>query len=82
VTPDAEFLTHHPSPPKDFQPIGNGFYTRPRQFPTTLQATFPAFGPLSVIVIGQPRNTTSKGSTPWLIAVMHEHFHELQNAQP
>jgi hypothetical protein len=45
VTPDPEFLTHNPSPPKDFKPIGNGFYTRPRQFSTNLQATYPAFGP-------------------------------------
>lgn len=82
VTPDAEFLTHHPSPRKDFKPEGNGFYARPRQFPTNLQATFPAFGPPSVIVIGQPRNAMSKASTPWLITVMHEHFHQLQNAQP
>ncbi len=83
VTRDAEFLTHHPSPPKDFKPVGNGFYARRRrQFATNLQATFPAFGPPSVIVIGQPRNTMSKASTPWLITVMHEHFHQLQNAQP
>jgi hypothetical protein len=82
VTPDAEFLTHDPSAPKDFKPVGNGFYARPRQFPTNLQATFPAFGPPSVIVTGQPRNTMSKASTAWLITVMHEHFHQLQNAQP
>jgi hypothetical protein len=82
VNPDEEFLTHHSAVPKDFKPAGNGFYARPRQFPTNLQATFPAFGPPSVIVIGQPRNTISKTSTPWLITVMHEHFHQLQNAQP
>ena len=82
VTPDEEFLTHHPSAPKDFMPAGNAFYVRPRQFPTNLQATFPAFGPPSVIVIGQPKNTNSKISTPWLITLMHEHFHQLQNVQP
>lgn len=82
VTPDEEFLTHHSAAPKDFKPAGNGFYARPRQFPTNLQATFPAFGPPSVIVIGQPKNTSSKTSTPWLITLMHEHFHQLQNAQP
>jgi len=82
VTLDEEFLTHHSVVPKDFTPAGNGFYARLRQFPTNLQATFPAFGPPSVIVIGQPKNTSSKTSTPWLITVMHEHFHQLQNAQP
>jgi hypothetical protein len=82
VTPEEEFLTHNSAAPKDFKPAGNGFYARPRQFPTNLQATFPAFGPPSVIVIGQPKNTNSKTSTPWLITLMHEHFHQLQNAQP
>jgi hypothetical protein len=81
VTPDAEFLTHHPAAPGDFKPAGDGFYSRKRQFPTNLLATFPAFGPPSVIVIGEPNNTESKTSTPWLITLMHEHFHQLQNAQ-
>jgi hypothetical protein len=35
-----------------------------------------------VIVIGEPANTESKTSTPWLFTVMHEHFHQLQNLQP
>jgi hypothetical protein len=82
VTPDKEFLTHHPAPPKSFQGAGDDFYARPRQFPANLLATFPAFGPPSVIVIGEPKNTASKTSTPWLITLMHEHFHQLQNAQP
>jgi hypothetical protein len=82
VTPEGEFLTYHPSPPRDFKDVGSGFYFRQRQFPTSLLATFPAFGPPSVIVIGQPKNTDAKTSTPWLLVVMHEHFHQLQNAQP
>src|SRR5438034_11047833 len=55
---------------------------RSRQFSTNLLATFPAFGPPSVIVVGEPANTTSKTSTPWLITLMHEHFHQLQDSQP
>ncbi len=82
VTAEGEFLTHHPAPPNDFKRIGDGWYARPRQFPLDLQATFPAFGPPSVIVIGEPKNTDSKTSTPWIITLMHEHFHQLQNAQP
>ncbi len=81
VTADTEFLAYFPAPPKDFTEAGDGFYARPRQFPTNLQATFPAFGPPSVIVIGEPKNTSSQSSTPWLITLMHEHFHQLQNAQ-
>jgi hypothetical protein len=82
VTTDSEFLTHRPSPPKDFTKITDDFYARPRQFPVNLLATFPAFGPPSVIVVGEPANTTSKTSTPWLITLMHEHFHQLQDSQP
>jgi hypothetical protein len=82
ITPSAEFLTHFPSPPNEFKPANDGFLTRPRQFPPNLQPTFPAFGPPSVIAIGEPSLTASKTSTPWEIVLMHEHFHQLQYAQP
>ena len=82
VTKETEFLTHHGSPPPEFKKIADDFYVRPRQHPLGLQATFPAFGPPAVIVIGEPRNTQSKTSTPWLVTVMHEHFHQLQYGQP
>lgn len=82
VAKDTEFLTHHPTPPKEFTKVSPDAYSRARQFDPSLLATFPAFGPPSVIVIGQPQNTQAKTSTPWLIVVMHEHFHQLQNAQP
>lgn len=82
VTPQVEYLTHHPSAPEGFTELGDGYYARPRQFQTNLLATFPAFGPPSLIVIGEPANTASKTSTPWLITLMHEHFHQLQYAQP
>ncbi len=82
VTSDTEYLTHFPSPPKDFQKVGEDVFARPRQFPPNLQATFPAVGFPPVIVIGEPKNTSSQTSTPWLIVLMHEHFHQLQWAQP
>lgn len=82
VTPEVEYLTHDPSTPKGFEDVGDGFYARKRQFDTNLLATFPAFGPPSVIVVGEPTNTESKTSTPWLITLMHEHFHQLQHAHP
>ena len=82
VTPDTEFLTHHPAPPKEMQKVGDDVYARSRQFPVNFQATFPAFGPPAIIVVGQSANTASKTSTPWLFTVMHEHFHQLQWAQP
>ncbi len=82
VTADTEYLTHFPTPPKDFAKVGDDVYARPRQFLTDLQATFPAFGFPPTIVIGEPKSTSSQTSTPWLIVVMHEHFHQLQWAQP
>jgi hypothetical protein len=82
VTDKTEFLTHNPAPPKDFTKVADGMYARPRQYNVHFQATFPAFGLPATIVIGQAQNTESKSSTPWLIAVMHEHFHQLQWAQP
>jgi len=82
VTADTEYLTHFENPPKEFVTVNDDFYARPRQFPTDLQATFPAVGFPPTIVIGEPANTQSKTSTPWLIVLMHEHFHQLQWAQP
>jgi hypothetical protein len=82
VTQETEFLTHHPNPPNDFHKIANDLYSRPRHFPANFLATFPAFGPLSVIVIGEAEATEAKTSTPWLFVAMHEHFHQLQDSQP
>jgi hypothetical protein len=82
ITPQNEFLSHYPTPPKDFMRIADDLYARPRQYSTEFLATFPAFGPPSVIVVGEPEHTTAKTSTPWLITLMHEHFHQLQDAQP
>lgn len=82
ITPETEFLTHHPAPPSDFKKVEDDWYARARQFPPNLLATFPAFGPPAVIVVGEPQNTKSKTSTPWLFTVMHEHFHQLQYGQP
>ncbi len=82
VTNETEFLTHFPAPPAGFTKVGDDLWARPRQFPTGLAAAFPAFGLPSVIVIGEPANTGTKTSTPWLFAALHEHFHQLQDAQP
>lgn len=82
VTNDGEFLTHHPDPPADFERIGDFIYARQKHFSVNLLATFPVFGPRPVIVIGEPENTEAKTCTPWLITLMHEHFHQLQHTQP
>ena len=82
VTRSREFSRIIPCLRKTSQKSATICMRAPRQFSTDLLATFPAFGPPSVIVIGEPANTTSKTSTPWLITLMHEHFHQSQYAQP
>lgn len=88
VTPETEFLIRHPRPTSDFTSLGydrrlkSEVYYRARKFDTNLLATFPAVSGVSTIVIGQAENTASKTSTPWVITLLHEHFHQLQDSQP
>jgi len=37
---------------------------------------------ISTIVVGQAENTSAKTSSSWVITVLHEHFHQLQDSQP
>lgn len=88
VTPEYEFLIRHPAPSKDFTRLGHDsllqsdVYFRKRQFSPGLLATFPAVGGVSTIVAGQAENTDAKTSTPWVVTLMHEHFHQLQDSKP
>ena len=90
VTPRHEFLMHHPHPSTDFTKIGydellkTDVFYRERKFQQNLLATFPAINGsmVSTIVIGQAENTRVKTSTPWIITLLHEHFHQLQDSQP
>jgi hypothetical protein len=88
VTPETEFLIRHPKPSADFTKIGydallkSDVYYRKRQLDPGLLATFPAVGGISTIVIGQAENTSVKTSTSWMITLLHEHFHQLQDSQP
>jgi len=88
VTPDYEFLVRHPHPSKDFLDAGydrmlrSRVYYRQRQFSTAFLATFPAVNGISTIVVGQAENTSVKTSTPWVVTVLHEHFHQWQDSQP
>src|SRR5687768_284104 len=90
VTKDHEFLIRHPKPSADFTKIefdkrlNSDVYYRKRQFPTHWLATFPAISgsPVSTIVVGQAEYTQAKTSTPWVVILLHEHFHQLQDSQP
>jgi hypothetical protein len=88
VTPEYEFLIRHPKPSADFKLVNDDrllkskVYYRQRTHPQNLLATFPAVGGIPTIVIGQAENTDKKTSTPWVITMLHEHFHQLQYSQP
>ena len=86
VTPEREFLVGHPHPSADFTRVGRDpllgdVFTRPRVFPATLQATFPAVSGLPTIVVGDAEHTGLR-STAWTLMLLHEHFHQLQTALP
>ena len=87
VTPETEFFIRHPSPPADARRIGRDallgseVFARPRTFPTNLLATFPIEG-VSTVVVGPPSSTAAASPTDWVVTVLHEHFHQLQEASP
>jgi hypothetical protein len=87
VTDSAEFLVGTARPTADFAPLGHDallqheVWTRPRQFSPTLLATFPAVGGAPTIVIGSAERT-GKSSSAWVLALLHEHFHQWQYSQP
>lgn len=86
VKPEREVLLRHPRPSSDFtaaaydQHLGDTLYTRPRQFPPNLRATFPAVGGVPTIVTGLPDSTDTP--TGWVLTALHEHFHQLQMSRP
>lgn len=88
ITPDYEFLIRHSQPSEDFKLVSydsllkSSVYYRKRTQPQNLLATFPAVGGISTIVIGQAENTSKQTSTPWVVTLLHEHFHQLQTSQP
>ena len=88
VTPEHEFLIRHPKPSSDFVLVNydpllkSKIYYRQRTQPQNLLATFPLVGGIPTIVIGQAENTDKETSTPWVITMLHEHFHQLQYSRP
>lgn len=88
ITDEHEFLIRHPKPNDEFTSVGydkllkSEVFARPRKFQKNFLATFPAFGPTPVIVVGKAENTTDKTSTRWVFVVLHEHFHQLQYSRP
>jgi hypothetical protein len=87
VDRDFEYLVHSDATPSGFVAseddprLGGRVLVRPRTFSTSFLATFPAFGPTPTIVVGTAEGT-GKRSTRWVLAVAHEHFHQLQYSDP
>lgn len=83
VTDSIEYLINHPYPSDDFKLSENDsllnskIFYRPRQFPVSFLATFPAVNGVNCIVAGTPENTNKK-STDWTVTLLHEHFHQFQ----
>jgi hypothetical protein len=87
VTPQREFLLRHPRPTAGFDSLGfdsllgSAVWSRPRRFDVHFLATFPAVGTVPTIVVGEAESTTAKTSTPWVLTLLHEHLHQLQNSR-
>ncbi len=86
VTPSCEYLIWHRSPTPDFSPLGldsalDGYvFTRKRVFDTLMQAAFPAANGVPTVVIGRTSSTQPVASAAWILTVLHEHFHQWQQA--
>lgn len=86
ITDSAEFLILHPFPGAEFENTGDSLfshpiYTRPVRLNKHLLATFPAVNGINCIVTGTPENT-GKSPAAWVITLLHEHFHQYQQADP
>jgi hypothetical protein len=87
ITSDYEFLIHSSNPSADFIPLAydsllkSDVYYRQRTFPLDEEASFPIDG-VPTVIIGQAEHTSSASSSQWVITMLHEHFHQLQNSQP
>lgn len=56
-------------------------WKRPRVFPPTFLATFPAVDGVPTTVVGNPGATHTPGDR-WVLTLLHEHFHQLQYTRP
>jgi hypothetical protein len=87
VAGDHEYFVRHPHPPAGATRLGrdgllgSDVFVRPRTFSPGFLATFPLEG-ISTVVVGTPEATGSKSPTDWIVTLLHEHFHQLQEAQP
>ena len=87
VAGENEYFVRHPHPPAGASPLGrdallgSDVFVRPRSFSPGFLATFPVEG-ISTVVVGTADATGAKSPTDWVVTLLHEHFHQLQEAQP
>ena len=88
VTDKQEILVCRDQVPDGFAPAGTDSatgctrFTRARSgLPDNLLASMPLFGPPAVIVMGTPAST-GRTEANWVRTILHEHFHQWQNALP
>lgn len=88
VSGNAETLLCRDPAPQGFAAAGTDAstgcprFTRARAgLPDNLLAAMPLFGPPAVIVMGTPE-TTGRTEANWVRTILHEHFHQWQNALP
>ena len=88
IEPGGETLLCHPAAPPGFTAAGRDEATgcdrlvRPRStLPGNWLAAMPLFGPPSTIVMGTP-SATGLALPRWRSTILHEHFHQWQNALP
>lgn len=83
VTAEQEFLLRPVRAPAGFEPLGrdsvlqHDVWVRPRTQSPDLLAAFPLFG-LPPTVVAGGITATARTAPEWVIALMHEHFHQLQ----
>lgn len=88
VSGEVEQLVCQPAMPPGFTPVLADAstdcvrYVRPRSsLPDNLLAAMPVFGSPSTIVMGTP-STTGRSWANWTRTILHEHFHQWQDALP
>lgn len=88
ISGKTETLLCRDQVPEGFAPAGADSstgcsrFTRARaRLSDNLLAAMPLFGPPSVIVMGTPE-TTGRTEANWVRTILHEHFHQWQNALP
>jgi hypothetical protein len=84
---EIEFLLCHEGEGAGFEPLGVEPVTgcdlrrRPRQFPPTFLASFPAVDGTPSIVVGTPE-ATGRAPANWMRTLIHERVHQFQDGRP